>query len=63
MKAGKYVPALASDWRVSEDGRTVRFVLREDVLWHDGEPFTADDVAYTYGLMQDDDFSGRFSTA
>jgi peptide/nickel transport system substrate-binding protein len=55
---GKLVPALAESWEISEDGRTVRFTLRKDVLWHDGEPFTADDVAYTYGLMQDEDFPG-----
>ena len=55
---GELVPALAEDWVISEDGRTVRFQLRSDVLWHDGEPFTAEDVAYTYALMQDEEFPG-----
>jgi len=55
---GKLVPALAESWEIGEDGRTVRFTLRKDVLWHDSEPFTADDVAYTYSLMQDEDFPG-----
>jgi len=55
---GVPAPALAERWEISEDGRTVRFFLRDDVFWHDGEPFTVDDVAFTYGLLQDDAFSG-----
>lgn len=55
---GKLVPALAERWEVSEDGLVVRFFLREDITWHDGQPFSAADVAYTYGLMQDEQFSG-----
>jgi peptide/nickel transport system substrate-binding protein len=53
---GQLVPALAESWEISEDGRTVLFTLRDDVIWHDGEPFTSADVAFTYGLLQDDDF-------
>ncbi len=56
--SGKLVPALAERWTVSEDGRSMRFVLREGVSWHDGEPVTANDVAFTYGLMQDATFPG-----
>lgn len=55
---GRIVPALAENWTVSEDGRTVRFVLRDDVTWHDGQPVTAEDVVFTYGLMQDENFPG-----
>jgi peptide/nickel transport system substrate-binding protein len=55
---GELVPALAAQWEISEDGRTVRFELRDGVVWHDGEPFTADDVAFTYALMQDEEFPG-----
>ncbi len=56
---GEYIPALAENWAVSEDGLTVRFALRDDVVWHDGEPFDSADVVATYGLMQDDAFPGR----
>ena len=56
--SGQIVPALAENWSVSEDGRTLRFVLRDDIAWHDGEPVTAVDVAFTYGLMQDENFPG-----
>ncbi len=44
---------LAEDWDVSEDGLTWTFYLREGVKWHDGEEFTAEDVAYTYELILD----------
>lgn len=55
---GRLVPALAERWSVSEDGRTVRFSLRPEQTWHDGEPVTAEDVAFTYGLMGEDAFPG-----
>jgi peptide/nickel transport system substrate-binding protein len=38
---------LAERWDVSEDGLTYTFVLRRNVRWHDGRPFTADDVVFT----------------
>ena len=48
--------ALAESWVTSEDGLTLTFTLREGLTWHDGEPVTAQDVAFTYGLMQDEAF-------
>ena len=41
-------PDLAASWEVSDDGLAWTFFLREDVTWHDGETFTADDVVYTF---------------
>lgn len=55
-ESGRLAPALAEAWAVSEDGLTVQFTLRDDVRWHDGEPFTADDVVFTYGLLQNEAF-------
>lgn len=46
------VPLLADRWRVSDDGLVYTFYLRESVRWQDGEPFTADDVVFTIGLLQ-----------
>ncbi len=55
---GQLVPALAQSWSASEDGLTLQFQLRQDAAWHDGEPFTADDVLFTYRLLQDPLFPG-----
>lgn len=41
------IPALAESWEASDDSLSFTFNLRDDVVWHDGEPFTADDVAFT----------------
>ncbi|REJ17658.1 MAG: ABC transporter substrate-binding protein [Caldibacillus debilis] len=41
-------PNLAKEWSVSKDGLVWTFKLRDDVKWHDGEPFTAEDVAFTF---------------
>ncbi len=41
-------PALARSWEVFDDGLRLVFHLRRDVLWSDGEPFTADDVVFTF---------------
>jgi len=38
---------LAEDWEVSDDGKTFTFQLRDDVTFHNGVEFTADDVKYT----------------
>ncbi len=44
-------PALADSWERSEDGLTWTFYLRRDVHWHDGEPFTARDVDFTFNRV------------
>lgn len=46
---------LARDWEMQEDGRTWIYHLRTDVRWHDGVPFTAHDVKFTYDLLTDPD--------
>ncbi|WPB57318.1 ABC transporter substrate-binding protein [Xylophilus sp. GOD-11R] len=40
-------PSLAKSWTVSPDGLTYTFVLQSGVKWHDGKPFTADDVVFS----------------
>ncbi len=44
---------LAEAWDISKDGLVITFRLRKDVRWHDGRPFTADDVLFTYKLTID----------
>jgi peptide/nickel transport system substrate-binding protein len=50
-QTGALVPNLARDWRISADGLTITFDLRDDVFWHDGEPFTAEDVEFTFEAL------------
>ena len=44
---GTTIPALAESATPSADAKTWTFQLRRGVVWHDGKPFTADDVVYT----------------
>ena len=55
---GEVRPDLAESWDISSDGLTYTFHLRPNVTWHDGEPFTADDVLFTYSAIQDPKFHG-----
>ncbi|HSK94233.1 MAG TPA: ABC transporter substrate-binding protein [Candidatus Angelobacter sp.] len=52
---GEYVPELAEAWDVSEDGLTWTLTIRDDVTFHDGEPLTAEDVAFSIQLYKDTD--------
>ena len=44
---------LATDWTVSDDGLVWTFNLRQGVTWHNGDPFTAADVLFTYNRSKD----------
>ncbi|MGB0389145.1 MAG: ABC transporter substrate-binding protein [Ardenticatenaceae bacterium] len=55
---GLLVPDLATEWLISDDSRTYTFFLRDDAFWHDGTPFSAEDVAFTVAVIQDPDFTG-----
>src|SRR6266480_2651668 len=46
-------PLLAESWEVSRDGLTYTFKLKRNVKWHDGKPFTARDVAFTFYSVLD----------
>lgn len=51
---GNLVGDLASSWSVDESKKVYTVSLRDNVTWHDGEPFTAADVVYTIQTIQDD---------
>jgi peptide/nickel transport system substrate-binding protein len=55
---GKPIPALAERWEVSPDGLLYTFHLRQGVRWHDGVPFTAEDVLFTVKTLASPDFPG-----
>lgn len=50
---GDLIGDLATEWSASEDGLTWTIKLREGVTWHDGAPFTANDVKFTLELCSD----------
>ena len=58
--ASKVVPQLALDYDVSPDQLTWTFTLREDVTWHDGAPFTAQDVKFTFDSMLHPMYTGPY---
>ncbi len=49
------IPDLAESWEVKDSGKSYAFKLHKDVKWHDDIIFTADDVIYTIGLIQNAD--------
>jgi peptide/nickel transport system substrate-binding protein len=55
------VPALAESWSVAADSRTWTFKLRPGVRWSDGQPFTADDVVFTWNSVMLDPQLNRIS--
>lgn len=51
-REGRVVPDLAQSWDVS-NGRVYRFQLKPNQFWQDGRPITADDVVFSYSVLQD----------
>lgn len=49
-----FIEGLASRWEMTPDATEWTFYLRKGVRWSDGEPFTADDVLFTYNAVLDD---------
>ena len=50
---GELTPGLATSWEASADGTSYTFHLRNDVTFHDGTPFNADAVKYTFDSIMD----------
>ena len=50
---GQVFPDLAESWEISADGLNYTFKLRQDVTWHTGVAFTAEDAVFTYALLAD----------
>lgn len=58
-REGNIIGDLAEDWTISEDGTVFTFQLREGLTWQDGEPFSADDVAFTFEYILTRDTGAR----
>lgn len=63
---GSFVPALADRWDIAEDHKTYTCHLARRALWHDGEPFTAEDVVFSFDARSNPEtaspYTGRFNS-
>jgi len=50
---GKIAPALVRDFKISKDGKEHTFILKKGVKFHDGKPFDAEDVKFTFERLMD----------
>ncbi len=53
VPGGAVTGDLASRWEVDASGKVWTFHLRDGLYWEDGEPITAEDVAFTVGVLSD----------
>lgn len=58
---GEWHPAAADSWEQSEDGRTWTFHLREDAMWSDGTPVTAEDWVYSFRRYLDPEMANVYA--
>ena len=56
------IPGLATKWEGSEDGKTWTYTLRPGMKWSDGQPLTAEDVAYTINRSRDEEWLNHSAT-
>ena len=49
-------PALAESWEIKDDGMIFEFTLRQGIKWHDGRPFTVEDVKFSFDIIFRDDY-------
>ena len=50
---GSYTPKIATSWEFTDDGKDIIFTLRDDVVFHNGEKMTADDVVFSFNTVID----------
>lgn len=53
---GQIVKDLTDDYKISEDGKTYEFKLKDNIFWHDGKPLTSEDVVFTIKTIQNSDY-------
>ena len=59
---GTLIPDLADSHDLNSEGTEFTFYLAEDAKWHDGEPVTANDVAFTFKTLLHPDFTGSHTS-
>ena len=60
---GEYEGSVADSWEYSEDGKSITFNLKKDKVFSDGQPLTAKDVVFSYLILADPSYTGRYSSA
>jgi len=60
---GVLVPDLAKSYQISPDKKTYTFILKQNVVWHDNAPLTADDVIFTVTSIQDPEWQSQLKSA
>lgn len=53
---GEIVEDLVKNYKISEDGKSYEFELKDNIFWHDGQEITADDVIFTIAALQNPDY-------
>lgn len=61
IETREWEPALAKEWKISKDGKTFEFTLRDGVKWQDGKPLTVEDVKFSFDAIMDP--SNKYKTA
>jgi peptide/nickel transport system substrate-binding protein len=56
------IPGLAESWKGSDDGKTWTYKLRPNLKWSDGQPLTAEDVAWTINTSRDEEWINHSAT-
>lgn len=59
----KLAAELATKWEVDDTGTTYTVHLKPNLLWQDGEPLTADDVVFTYNMIQNPDAKSSLASS
>ena len=60
---GELVPDLASSYNISKDRKTYTVKLKDGVNWHDGEPFSGEDVVFTINAVQNPEYASPLRTS
>ncbi|MDD2716702.1 MAG: ABC transporter substrate-binding protein, partial [Candidatus Wallbacteria bacterium] len=61
-KNNNLIPKLAETWEISADHTAITYHLRKDVRWHDGAPFTAEDVKFTCDKIMDPELGSSYKS-
>ncbi|MEG1254966.1 ABC transporter substrate-binding protein [Clostridium sp.] len=59
---GELIPSAAESWEFSDDAKEITFKLKKDMKFSDGEKVTANDIVFTYKIVSDKSYTGRYGS-